>query len=181
MKVQLERIQTTSHRHYCDILKLYLASFPKEERRDPDSLAAVLLGPNMHFYSVIAGEQLSGMVVYWKFNSYLYIEHLAVMPEKRGLGIGSLVLKMLQEMKYPVLLEVEMPYDAVSQRRIEFYSRAGFHQLPVIYFQPPYREGEELLPMMLFSDISAWAPEILDLCIAEFQFHVYFKGNTEHP
>lgn len=52
----------------------------------------------------------------------------------------------------PVVLEVEMPEDEMSRRRIGFYARQGFllwedHD----YMQPPYRAGDAPLPMRLMA------------------------------
>lgn len=178
MNVHFERIQSTAHRYFESVLNLYLNSFPKEERREPDSLAEVIHEPGMNFCAVEINGQMSGMVVFWKFDSFLYIEHLAVLPELHRGGIGSLVLKRLQELGSPILLEVEIPFDTVGRNRVGFYLKAGFSQLPVEYFQPPYRDGEQLLPMMLFSDTSGWTRRTLDQCIEEFRFQVYFKWHT---
>jgi hypothetical protein len=173
MIIRLERIQVSGHRYYEDILKLYIDSFPKEERREPSALAEILRVPDMHFCAVLAGNVLAGLVVYWKFERYLYIEHLAVFPLKQGNGIGSKVLKLIQNEGNPILLEVEIPFDATSQKRTEFYARAGFMSLNISYLQPPYRKGEQLLPMMLYSDHSDWNLETLDECIHEFHSQVY--------
>ncbi len=174
MIVRLERIQTDDQRYFDDILKLYLDSFPKEERRDPSSLSFMLNVAKMHFCAVLTVDELVGMVVYWKFERYLYIEHLAVMPGKRGAGIGSQVLSLLQNEGFPILLEVEIPFDMASKKRVDFYSRAGFIPFDIDYYQPPYREGELLLPMMLYSDKAGWNREILNDCIREFHSQVYY-------
>jgi hypothetical protein len=101
------------------------------------------------------------------------VEHLAVRHDQRGKGIGSSILKKLQKKGDPILLEVEIPYDEVSSQRVLFYNRSGFNALPIDYFQPPYREGECLLPMMLFSDHPYWEQETLRRCIELFQYQVY--------
>lgn len=173
MIVRLERIQTPGQRYFADLLELYLGAFPEEERRDSSSLADILGVAAMYFSAVIAGDELSGMVVYWKFDRYLYIEHLAVMPEKRCKGIGRHVLQILQNEGNPVLLEVEIPFDGESRERTRFYTGCGFIPLDVDYVQPPYRKGEKLLPMLLYSDKSDWNHEILNECIHEFQSQVY--------
>ena len=51
----------------------------------------------------------------------------------------------------PVVLEVEMPTEEMSKRRIGFYERLGFVLDHHVYFQPPYRRGEALLEMRLMT------------------------------
>ena len=51
----------------------------------------------------------------------------------------------------PVVLEVEMPTEEMSRRRIGFYERLGFVLDCHVYFQPPYRKGEAFLEMRLMA------------------------------
>ena len=48
-------------------------------------------------------------------------------------------------------MEVEEPNDEMSTRRIHFYKRLEFtlHKKP--YMQPPYRKGDNGLPMLLMT------------------------------
>jgi hypothetical protein len=70
---------------------------------------------------------------------------------------------------------VEIPYDEVSTRRVDFYQRHGFYALPVYYNQPPYRKGESVVPMMLFSDKTNWDTEALRIATELFQNKVYYQ------
>ena len=50
----------------------------------------------------------------------------------------------------PFVLEVEMPADDLSRRRIAFYERNGFTLWrDCAYMQPPYRPEDAPLPMLL--------------------------------
>jgi ribosomal protein S18 acetylase RimI-like enzyme len=173
MKIELGRIQTADHKHLPELFALYLESFPREERRELNALLAMMDQKSMFFSEVLFESETAGMVVYWEFDDFLYIEHLAIISDQRGKGIGSSVLKELQGKGYPVLLEVEIPHDEESSQRVTFYNRSGFNALPVAYFQPPYREAESLLPMMLFSDYQDWETEKLRRCIELFHYRVY--------
>jgi hypothetical protein len=71
---------------------------------------------------------------------------------ERNKGYGEKVLKHItQSVELPIILEVEMPDDETSKRRIGFYERCGFvlHTNP--YIQPPYRAKDEPLPMYLMT------------------------------
>lgn len=173
MNVVLERIQSASHSCLEDLLPLYQDSFPREERRELRELLKMLDDTEMYFTSVTVESQLVGFVIFWKFAGFLYIEHLAIFLNRRGKGIGEGVLRWLQKEGSPILLEVEIPFDEEGTQRVAFYNKSGFSSLPVDYRQPPYREGESLLPMMLFSDRSEWAPEVLNRAIELFQYRVY--------
>lgn len=56
----------------------------------------------------------------------------------------------------PVVLEVEIPAEEMSKRRIGFYERLGYVLDDHVYYQPPYRRGEEFLEMrlMTYGDIN---------------------------
>jgi GNAT superfamily N-acetyltransferase len=176
MNVQLERIQSDAHRFLDELLPLYSASFPPEERRDLDVLLKMMPEAQMFFSAVVSASHLAGLVVYWEFDGFLYVEHLALFLPQRGKGIGREVLNQLQRRGNPILLEVEIPFDDVSTNRVAFYYRCGFQPLPIDYLQPPYREGETLLPMMLFSDQMDWDAALLKRSVELFQYRVYGYG-----
>lgn len=133
----------------------YLGSFPEEERRDWEDIAArVSAGdPIFSLYLIRNNGDPVGFVTTWRLPDALYVEHLAVYPDKRSGGIGSAVLAEIADIAAgkPVVLEVELPETSdEARRRIEFYTRNGFmamDQYP--YFQPPYRPGGPTVPLML--------------------------------
>lgn len=173
MEIELERIQSAGNKYIPELLDLYQDAFPREERRDLNVLMDMLDEDPMSFRAVLCGSLPVGLLVYWEFAGFLYVEHLAVMPGHRGKGVGHQVLKILLQKGVPILLEVEIPYDEASSMRVDFYNRSGFSALPIDYFQPPYREGESVLPMMLFSDQVEWEPKSLMRCIKLFHEKVY--------
>lgn len=176
MELHFERIQSGSHRHLASLLALYLEAFPQEERRTGNELLRMLNVEEMNFSAVLQERTVVGLVVFWNFDSFLYLEHLAVLPVFRGKGYGEAVLERLKMKALPILLEVEIPFDEVSSRRITFYHRCGFQALPVYYHQPPYREGDSVVPMMLFSNQKSWDTEDLATATGQFQNRVYFAG-----
>ena len=175
MIIHLERIQTADHQFFHELFNLYVDSFPREERRELNSLKAMLSEKSMYFCAVPGGNELAGLVVYWEFEDFLYLEHLAVKPLHRGKGIAGAVLNKLRGKGNPILLEVEIPHDDASVKRVGFYNRSGFKAMNIPYLQPPYREGESPLPMMLFSDHPNWETETLNRCIDLFQYQVYLS------
>ena len=178
MNIVFERIQSPVHPCFDELLALYIDSFPPEERRASSALIETMKVPEMYFTAVKIVSKVVGFVEYWKFESFLYIEHLAVFEAQRRKGIGEGILKRLKKECAPILLEVEIPYDENSTKRVAFYNRSGFSALPVNYYQPPYRIGESVIPMMLFSDRTDWEPETLRSAIELFQFRVYGANVT---
>lgn len=177
MDLFFERIQSASHHYLEALLPLYVEAFPPEERRTTSDLLRMLNQKDMYFSAILVDKLIVGMVVYWKFEGFLYLEHLAILSSRRREGIGEGVLKELGKDGVPILLEVEIPYDDASTQRVNFYHRSGFGALPVYYHQPPYRKDEPIVPMMLFSDRNDWDPEVLQVSTELFQNRVYYMNS----
>lgn len=79
------------------------------------------------------------MLCYWHFDTFIYVEYLAVDPTLRGGGIGRRIMeRLVSDSMLPVILEVEPPTDQLTTRRVAFYQRLGFQLLPDPYVQPSY-------------------------------------------
>ena len=84
----------------------------------------------------------------WEIEDFLYIEHFAVKEEFRNGGYGGELLdKLLEEKGRPMVLEVEVPEDEMTIRRIGFYERHGLVYNDYPYLQPPMRKGQGMLPL----------------------------------
>ena len=71
-----------------------------------------------------------GRTGYWDLGDSYYIHFIAVYPEKRNHKIGQHILDWVGEhLHRPVFLEAEIPYDAITARRLCFYKRNGFLEL----------------------------------------------------
>lgn len=131
----------------------YEGSFPPEERRE-FRLVRELLRDDPRFTLTVfnrAGDYV-GFLTTWRFDGFTYAEHFAIEPAVRGGGIGARVLRsFLEGLASPLVLEVELPTDDLSRRRIGFYERLGFRLDSHRYFQPPYHPGDAPLEMRLMS------------------------------
>ena len=84
------------------------------------------------------------------FDSFYYVEHFATNPALRNGGYGKRTLEYLcNYLKRPIVLEVERPVEEMAKRRISFYQRQGFTLWEKDYCQPPYKPGDDFLPMYL--------------------------------
>lgn len=138
---------------------LYLTSFPPEERRPWQDIAAGE-GPELLCID-IPQRPAAGLVTLWHFPQFTYIEHLCTHPTLRGRGIGTAVMAALKAAAdAPLLLEAEPPATpgGIEERRIAFYRRCGLHVLPGSYVQPPYGPGLPAVPLVLMSTDAALHP-----------------------
>ena len=148
---------------YYKIQHLYCQCFPPDERREWDKMMELI--DNEPRFNVIAATSESddtmGFISYWTFDSFTYVEHLAVDEAYRRQGIGAALLIKAQELGQPLVLEVEPPVDETTVKRVGFYRQLGLTLRDDIpYEQPPYSPDKEpvalclmVSPMMLDKDI----------------------------
>lgn len=147
-----------NQKDYPKFLALYESAFPNGERRPYDDAQHLesfinMKGGKFFVTTVKDGDEFIGFLSYWKFKGYIYIEHFAVMPEKRGRNIGRTLLNhVMKEAGDNVLLEVELPDTDEAKRRIKFYEQLGFRiRREINYMQPSYGPGLPQMPMLLMT------------------------------
>lgn len=151
--ISLQRITTADTDLYSYMEKLMVQSFPSAEYREPEELRLYTdTKTNFHNNIIYHNDTPVGFITYWDFGHFHYIEHFAIDPAQRNGGHGRNVLDHLfQLLKRPIVLEVEMPEEEIAKRRINFYQRQGFSLWEKPYLQPPYKAGDNYLPMLLMA------------------------------
>lgn len=131
--MQTYLISADTQKRISQVQELYLQSFPKEERK-PFSL--ILAKREEGVSEILCAENTSGDMlgeaILIQQEDLVLLDYFAVAPEFRGSGIGSSILKQLQE-RYSgrrFLLEIEStqnPSDNHEQRlkRKRFYTKNG--------------------------------------------------------
>ncbi|MCM1150987.1 MAG: GNAT family N-acetyltransferase [Alistipes sp.] len=149
--IALRRITDTDSQAYRFMENLLAAAFPPEEYREPAEWRKLTAASEIFRNNLICHDEMPvGLLSYWIFDRFHYVEHFAVSPEFRNDGYGARALKrLLCDLQRPVVLEVEAPDDDLSRRRIGFYQRQGFVLWEREYRQPPYRPHGDWLPMHL--------------------------------
>ncbi|MGM9826428.1 MAG: GNAT family N-acetyltransferase [Paludibacteraceae bacterium] len=150
----------TSDSAYPWLEQLWSASFPSNERRDTEA-QRYNTDVRTNFHCLLAEDEGTpvGFITYWYFGGFCYGEHLATDPACRNHGYGARILAALRALldkqyaaSMPFVLEVEMPTDDLSRRRIAFYERNDFTLWrDCAYMQPPYRATDTPLPMLLMA------------------------------
>lgn len=152
--INLEDISTASS-HYEWTEKLWIDSFPVDERRDT-CIQRKNIDSNPKFRCKVAlngYDEPIGFITIWDLGLFIYCEHFATAPKIRGKGFGTEIIRMVTSFYgKPLVLEVEMPENELSRRRIRFYERCGLRLWKSgLYTQPPYRPGGNPVPMMLMA------------------------------
>ena len=135
------------------VFDLMKASFPESEYRDYKNQKKLLSDPRYH---LLTEENKQGEVIAflagWEFETFRYVENIAVSPSIRGGGIGKrLMERFMRQSTLPIVLEVEDPQDDLQRRRVRFYERLGFCLGEFKYVQPPLRKGIPGLPLCIMS------------------------------
>ncbi len=122
-------------------MELYGISFPYHERREGASRAAIISDSEYHFNLIYDDNEWVGLILCWENDSFIYVEHFCILPEKRNKKYGQKALEKLGEKGKCVILEIDPPKDDVSIRRKHFYERCGFVENPFSHVHPPYHKG----------------------------------------
>ena len=140
----LKRINETD---FPEIYRIMQASFSDDEYRPYDEQLALFEEPEYQIYYMPAG-----FLAVWEFESFIYIEHFAVDPALRNSGTGSVMLKeLVKQYQKPICLEVELPEDELTRRRIGIYERNGFVFNEYPYIQPPISKGKSPVPLRIMT------------------------------
>lgn len=152
-KIEIRRIQDADTNEYQLMEKLLTDSFPEEEYRDLPELRTFTKNKGIFHNNLIYDNgTFIGLITYWDFGRFYYVEHFAILPEMRNHGYGKTVLEKTKELLHlPIVLEVECPTEEMARRRIKFYERQGFVLWKHEYMQPPYRPGGDGLPLLLMA------------------------------
>ena len=151
-EVIFKRIRETEGDEYLFAEKLLIDSFPPDEYRSLDEQREfVKHRENFHMNIIVCPTGPVGIISYWKFDTFTYVEHFAILSTLRNCGYGAAAIEKLIEQEKSIVLEVERPDDATSKRRIAFYRRCGLELCEKEYIQPAYRADSNEIPMHLMS------------------------------
>ena len=120
---------------------IYTNSFPIFEQRNLYDQIEAMKDDNFNCRVYIEEDNVVGLLFFWNYENYRYIEHFAISKIMRGKNYGSNILKEFCEEEYSVILEIDPPIDEISISRLNFYKRLGFVENEYNHIHPPYRRG----------------------------------------
>lgn len=118
-------------KHKNEIKKLYMNSFPKNERFPFWLLKHCSKEKNVVFNVILEGNKLIGMEYIIHYENISYLMYLAVDKSQRDKGYGSQILKDLSQEYNTIILSIEKANKDVKddkQKRKDFYLRNGFNE-----------------------------------------------------
>lgn len=117
---------------------LFQKAFIPAELRPYKKMKPLFEQNQLIIYGYKDKQKLVATLLVWELENCIFWENFAVDESLRGQGIGSRVLEEVKAMYQDktIILEVETPFDEMSQRRIGFYQRHEFMLNPYSYIQP---------------------------------------------
>lgn len=168
----MRRLKETEFDAFFELLS---NSFPTDEYRPYAEQKALLQHPAYVVYTLWDAQGLLAAIACWEFEDICYAEHFAVRASARNRGVGGEMFRAFLEMyDHPVCLEVELPTDDLTRRRIAFYERCGlyFHHFP--YMQPPISHDKNPVPLRLMTNCKDIRPQTL-LCIKRMLYRQVYR------
>ncbi len=102
---------------------------------------------DMFFHSVHENEKLAGFFIYWDLKTSYYIHFIAIFPEMRNHKIGQKVFDwVVKNLQKPVFLEVDIPFNEITQRRLNFFNGTDLLKLPMTHTHYPVSAWANIPP-----------------------------------
>lgn len=147
--------------HFRQAWAIYEESFPVDERRPLAEHLQTLSDSRYTFKSLLDdGGTVVGVLGYWRFEQFTFLEHIAISSACRGSGIGTSTVKgLLDASPLPLILETELPeMNDQAPKRIRWYESLGFHANQQEYVQPAYAKHQHPVPSRIMSYPHLLAP-----------------------
>ena len=109
------------------VKRVYLESFPKDERFPFWILTACSRESNVHLQGILVDDKPVGMQFSVNYDDITYLMYFAIDKTFRGKGFGSQSLRNWVARYNNVLLCIERPVDSETVRRKTFYLNNGFY------------------------------------------------------
>lgn len=138
--MEFVRICSPDEPEYGEAMKLYKVSFPEHEQRTGAAQRVVMGKESYNFDLICEDGSFVGDILYWESKDFIYVEHFCIVSVLRGKGLGKRALELLGRSGKTVILGIDPPRDSVSERRRDFYLRAGYRMNSIEHIHPPYRK-----------------------------------------
>ena len=130
-KISLNYIDYFRSNHKKEIKKIYINSFPRDERFPFWLLKYCSKEKNVLFNVILDNNKAIGMEYTIRYENIAYLMYLAISEKQRGKGYGSKILKDLLKKYETIILSIERPnnnLDDTKKVRKKFYLRNGFFE-----------------------------------------------------
>lgn len=159
MQLQYSLINNLNSPHFNDAMRIYLDSFPSNERHPIDTIKQRIQSGKQELYIGIDNGMVACMALFWHFDelNFILLDYFAVTKECRGKRIGSEFFRYLSDITSNkgkhLIMEVESPNEepnsADKVKRINFYLNNGAYILKDVPYTLPSLNGTVPTEMIL--------------------------------
>ena len=89
-------LKAVTKEDFSAVYKRLVDAFPYEERRDECDEEKCLLKKEFNFCEITDNGESVGIIVFWLFKEFLFVEHIAINKEIRSKGYGSKTFELLK-------------------------------------------------------------------------------------
>ncbi|MGE0680790.1 MAG: GNAT family N-acetyltransferase [Candidatus Binatia bacterium] len=146
------RIEQYSSQRFHQVMRIYLAEFPRDSRLSIDRIRTLLKEGNYQLIVVEKNGQVLGFALIWicRLPAFVHLDYLAVAREWRGKGVGTalyrwLIAQLPDFSPRARLLTLEVENDLIS-----FYQRSQTRLLHNLLYQFPGPLGPVPMHLMVY-------------------------------
>lgn len=134
--------------------------FPTKEVKEYSYLKGMFESGQAHALVQKEEDSIIGALCYMEVKEYVFIDYFVIVDVHQGKQQGQQMLQYFKKtINKPIILEVELPTDEISKRRIAFYERMGFILNEHEYVIPPIRSLKFPIYFLLMTDKSPLTKE----------------------
>ena len=153
------------------LYELMQQSFPPAEIRTYEGELALLAREDYRVLAVYSDETIQAFIAEWRLEGFCFVEHFAVNPATRGMGLGTDVFgTYLEQADCPVVIEVDDADTQEATRRVAFYERLNLRLSEIRYPQPKLRAGGEPVPLRMM----VYPYDVTQDALQKMQERIYF-------
>jgi len=147
--MNFKKIKSITSKEFRTAWKIYLNSFPRNERRSLKQQKLLFRKKEYAMYAVVERKEIIAFLSIWIIE-FSFIEHFAIKKQFRNKGLGSKILKNFIKKKR-IILEVEPGETKLAVRRINFYKKLGFKLNKFNHIQPAYSKAKKPIKLYIMS------------------------------
>ncbi len=128
--MNLKYINYFNSKHKRKMKKIYINSFPKEERFPFWIIKKCAKSNNVFFNEILDDNKIIGIEYLILDNNVAYLMYFSIEKNKRNKGYGSIILKNLIKKYNTTLLSIELvkSNNIITKKRKNFYLKNGFYE-----------------------------------------------------
>lgn len=119
--MRFERLTNSSEPMFLTAMDIYWSCFGLPAQREYLSQCNIMDEADYRFELIMEGGEMTGLLLAWEQESFIYVEHLCVAQAFRGRGLAAAALETLAAEGKTIILEAD-----ATKGQAEYFVRRGF-------------------------------------------------------